>query len=33
MGYRQDDGADPRFFFVLIGLALLMVWLTQQLYF
>jgi hypothetical protein len=31
MSYRNDD-ADPRFFFLLIGLALLMVWLTQQLY-
>jgi hypothetical protein len=27
----QDDGAVPRFFF-LVGLALVMVWLTQQLY-
>jgi hypothetical protein len=26
----QDDGAGPRFFFFLIGLALVMVWLTQQ---
>jgi hypothetical protein len=32
MSYRNDDDADPRFFFLLIGLALLMVWLTQQLY-
>jgi hypothetical protein len=31
MRYRQDDGAGPRFFFFWIGLALLMVWLTQQL--
>jgi hypothetical protein len=31
MRYRQDDGAGPRFFFFLIGLELLMVWLTQQL--
>jgi hypothetical protein len=29
MRYRQDKGADP--FFFLIGLALVMVWLTQQL--
>jgi hypothetical protein len=29
----QDDGAGPRFFFFfLVGLALVMVWLTQQLY-
>jgi hypothetical protein len=28
---RQDDGAGPRFFFFLIGLALVMVWLTLQL--
>jgi len=28
----QEDGAGPRFFFFLVGLALLMVWLTQQLY-
>jgi hypothetical protein len=28
----QDNGARPDFFFFLIGLALLMVWLTQQLY-
>jgi hypothetical protein len=32
MSYRNDDDADWRFFFLLIGLALLMVWLTQQLY-
>jgi hypothetical protein len=32
MKYRQDDGAGARFFFFLIGLALLMVWLTQQFY-
>ena len=32
MSYRKEDDADPRFFFLLIGLALLMVWLTQQLY-
>jgi hypothetical protein len=29
MRYRKDDGAAPRFFF-LGGLALVMVWLTQQ---
>jgi hypothetical protein len=29
MRYREDDGAVPRFFF-LVGLALVMVWLTQQ---
>jgi hypothetical protein len=29
MRYRQDNGAGP--FFFLIGLALVMVWLTQQL--
>jgi hypothetical protein len=28
----QDNGAGPHFFFFLIGVALLMVWLTQQLY-
>jgi hypothetical protein len=28
----QDDGEGPRFFFFLIGLALLLVWLTQQIY-
>src|SRR5262249_25830702 len=32
MRHRQDDGAGPRLFFFLIGLALLMVWLTQQIY-
>jgi len=32
MSYRKDDDANPRFFFLLIGLALLMVWFTQQLY-
>jgi hypothetical protein len=29
MRYRKDDGAAPGFFF-LVGLALVMVWLTQQ---
>jgi hypothetical protein len=28
----QDDGAGRHFFFVLVGVALVMVWLTQQLY-
>jgi hypothetical protein len=32
MRHRQDDGAGPRLFFFLMGLALLMVWLTQQIY-
>jgi hypothetical protein len=31
MRYRQDNGAGPGFFFFLIGLALVMVWLTLQL--
>jgi hypothetical protein len=29
MRYQEDDGAVPRFFF-LVGLALVMVWFTQQ---
>ena len=29
---RGSDGEGPRFFFFLIGLALLLVWLTQQIY-
>jgi hypothetical protein len=29
---RSQDGAGPRFFFFLAGLALVMVWLTQQLW-
>jgi hypothetical protein len=28
----QDNGAGPRYFFFLVGLALVMVWLTQQLW-
>jgi hypothetical protein len=28
----QDDGAGSHFFFFLAGLALVMVWLTQQLW-
>jgi hypothetical protein len=28
----KDDGAGPRSFFFLAGLALVMVWLTQQLW-
>jgi len=32
MRYQRDNGAGPGFFFFLIGLALVMVWLTQKLY-
>jgi hypothetical protein len=32
MRYQQDSGAVPGVFFFLIGLALLIVWLTQQFY-
>jgi hypothetical protein len=32
MRYQQDSGAGPGVFFFLIGLALLIVWLTQQFY-
>jgi hypothetical protein len=31
MRYQRDNGAGPGFFFFLIGLALVMVWLTQPL--